>query len=120
QRRDEPYRKRRSKTFAACEPFGLSPCGADKRSKISALREPSLLAGCVEASRSVWSATSLLALSYGIWRFESGSKLHALQTLRKGVCDVIGARTFLSAAPSKGSGTIVFSEGLERPLARQP
>jgi hypothetical protein len=32
--------------------------------------------------RSVWSASSLLALLYGVRWIKSGSKLHALQTLR--------------------------------------
>ena len=36
-------------------------------------------------ARSVWSASSLLALSEGGGWFESGSKLHALQTLRVAV-----------------------------------
>src|ERR1035441_6870085 len=77
---------------------------------IKRYRLSSLFASCAvlagrTATRSVWSASSLLALSYGGGGFKSGSKLHALQTLR-------AIRLFFSRAALQWSRLIADSEEL--------
>jgi len=92
--------------------------------------------GRSRTARSVWSASSLLALSSKVRRFESGSKLHALQTLRAAAHPQIASRlvhnlsvlgdSLKEAAPAKSLAFLLdgkrrksFRAGFERAFARQ-
>src|ERR1035437_8055101 len=92
--------------------------------------------GRSRTARSVWSASSLLALSSKVRRFESGSKLHALQTLRAAVHLQIASRlvrnlsalgeSLKQAAPAKSLAFLLdarrcknFRAGFERAFAQQ-